>query len=374
MDLKVITEVADLQGKTVLVRSSCNVPLVDGKVRNSFRLRRALPTLKFLHERGARTIVISHIGRDSDETLKPVYEELNTFLPMRWGGDITDPAFVGVKEGMVDGDIVFCENLRRDVREEENSTELAKVIASYGDIFVNDAFAEAHRDHASTLGVATILPAFAGITLIEEITELQKVMQPQHPSLFLLGGAKFETKMPLVEKYLDLYDHVFVGGALANDVLKARGLEVGKSLVSDVSLKDASFLWSEKLIVPIDVVVEGPAGVLTKPADAVSGEEKIFDMGPQTIALLARYIGAAETILWNGPFGNYEAGFTESTEMIARLVADASGFSVLGGGDTVAAVEKLCLNDKFGFVSIGGGSMLTFLEHGTTSPLERLRR
>lgn len=374
MHLKLITEVKELRGVTVIVRSSCNVPLLDGKVRNSFRLRRALPTLQFLRAAGARTIVISHIGRDSEDTLKPVYDELNTLLPMDWGGDISDSSFATIKTAMKDGDIVFCENLRRDAREESNDVEFSKMIAQYGEIYVNDAFAEAHREHASTFGVSSILPAYAGITLAEEVTELKKVMQPNHPSLFLLGGSKFETKMPLVEKYLELYDHVFVGGALANDILKARGLEVGKSMVSEVSLAGATFLWSEKLIVPIDVVVEGPDGVQTKPANAVQSEEKIFDMGPETVAMLDDFIAAAKTILWNGPFGNYEAGFVESTEAVAQLVAEADGFSVLGGGDTVAAVEKLCLNDKFGFVSIGGGSMLTFLEHGTTTVLLKVMK
>ena len=374
MELKLITEVKELRGKTVIVRSSCNVPLLEGKVRNSFRLRRALPTLQYLRAEGARTIVISHIGRDPEDTLKPVYDELNTSLPMNWGGDITDSSFTTIKSAMQDGDIVFCENLRRDAREESNDVELAQMIAQYGEIFVNDAFAEAHREHASTFGIASILPSYAGITLAEEVTELKKVMQPNHPSLFLLGGSKFDTKMPLVEKYLELYDTVFVGGALANDILKARGLEVGKSMVSDVSLAGAAFLWSEKLIVPIDVVTEGTNGVQTKPANAVNSEEKIFDMGPETIAVLSKFIANAKTILWNGPFGNYEAGFVESTEAIAQLIAEADGFSVLGGGDTVAAVEKLCLNDKFGFVSIGGGSMLTFLEHGTTTVLQKLMK
>ncbi|OGG65180.1 phosphoglycerate kinase [Candidatus Kaiserbacteria bacterium RIFCSPLOWO2_02_FULL_45_11b] len=374
MELKSIAEVSDLRGKVVLVRASCNVPLVDGKVRNSFRLRRALPTLKYLKEAGAKVIVISHIGREVDETLLPVFEELATAIDMKWGGKVTDPLFTEKKAALNDGDILFCENLRQDVREEENDDSLGALLAEGVDLYVNDAFAEAHREHASTYGVAKLLLAYAGLTLIEEVTELQKVMQPNHPSLFLLGGAKFETKMPLVEKYLALYDHVFVGGALANDVLKARGFEVGTSLVSEVSLNDAPFLWSEKMLVPVDVIVEGPRGVVTKPADQVLPDEKIFDMGPETVELLTRYIAEAKTILWNGPFGNYEAGFEESTEAVAKLIADSDAFSVLGGGDTVAAVEKLGLNEKFGFISIGGGSMLTFMEHGSTPVLDLLKK
>lgn len=374
MDLRIITEVTDLRGKYVLVRSSCNVPLEDGVVRNEFRLRRALPTLTYLKEQGARVIILSHIGREPEETLKPVYSALHAMIDLSWGGTVTDPAFAAVHAAMKDGDIVLCENLRQDPREEENDPGFVQQLAALGKVYVNDAFAEAHRNHASTLGLALKLDAYAGITLAEEVTEVTKAMSPQAPALLLLGGAKFETKMPLVEKYLAAYDHVFVGGALTNDVLKARGLEVGTSLVSDVSLVGASFLWSEKLLVPIDVIVDGPAGVVSKAADAVLPEEKIMDAGPETVVMLQKYIAAANTILWNGPFGNYEAGFVEATEATAQLVAESSAFSVLGGGDTVAAVEKLGLNEAFGFVSIGGGSMLTLLEQGTTPVLDALCR
>lgn len=374
MELKLITEVDDLRGKYVIVRASFNVPLVEGRVRNDFRLKRALPTLKFLQDNGAKTIVISHIGREPEETLMPVYEELKNALPMKWGGKITDEAFVDIRNNLQEGEIVVCENLRQDEREEANDPVLAEIIANFGDLYVNDAFAEAHREHTSTLGVAKLLPAYAGITLSEEVEHLAKMMSPKSPSILLLGGAKFETKMPLVEKYLELYDHVFIGGALTHDILKARGLEIGKSLVSDVSLVEAPFLWSEKVLVPIDVVVEGKNGEETKPADSVLPEDIIYDLGYETIMMLKPYIEKAETILWNGPFGNYEKGFEEGTEAVAELVAGASGFSVIGGGDTVAAVNKLNLADKFGFMSIGGGSMLTLLEHGSTPALEVLRK
>jgi len=374
MTLRLITDASDLKGKYVLVRASCNVPIKDGKVRNAYRLKRALPTLQYLKEAGARVIIISHIGRDREDSLRPVFEALKEMIPLAWGGTITDPSFLDARNSMVNGEIVLCENLRQDPGEEKNDPALSATIASYGDLYVNDAFAEAHREHASTFGVAGLLPAYAGITLAEEVNELTKVMQPHTPSLFLLGGAKFETKMPLVEKYLELYDHVFMGGALTNDILKARGFEVGHSLVSDVSLKDAPFLWSEKLLIPIDVIVDGPNGVATRAVDAVSPGEKIFDIGPETVLMLEKYISAASTILWNGPFGNYELGYVEGTEAVAELIAEAKGFSVVGGGDTVAAVEKLNLNDKFGFVSIGGGSMLTLLENGSTPALDLLKK
>jgi phosphoglycerate kinase len=370
--MKTITEAGDLKGKYVVLRASLNVPLEDGEVRDRFRLDRALPTMRYLHEQGARVIILSHLGRKPEETLKPVFDVLQRHLPMQWGGPVTSEGFRQRRELMADGDLLMAENLRQDPREKANDAAFVDLLASFGQVYVNDAFAEAHREHASTYGLAAKLPAFAGLTLSQEVQELSKVMDPERPALFLLGGAKFETKMPLVEKYLKLYDHVFICGALINDILKAKGYEVGQSLVSDVSLVGAPFLESPKLIMPIDVMVDGPSGRMSKRPEDVTPEERIMDCGPMTVDMLVTYIEKAKTILWNGPFGAYELGYTESTERTARHVAESEAFSVIGGGDTVAAVEKLKLNDQFGFVSTGGGSTLTFLETGTTSVIDRL--
>ena len=373
MILRSITEVSDLRGKYVLLRSSLNIPLNDGKLRNTFRLERALPTMRYLHEQGAKTIIIAHIGREPEETLRPIFNELENRLPVHWGGLLTVEEFKQRRELMGEGDLLLAENLRQDERETSNEESFVELLVGLADIYVNDAFAEVHREHASTYGVASKLPAYAGLTLNEEVTQLTKVMSPRHPSLFILGGAKFDTKMPLVEKYLELYDKVFIGGALANDIFKARGLEVGTSMVSEVSLEGRSFLNNPDLLVPIDVVVNGPDGKQTKAVDKVTKEEKILDCGPQTVEMLATYIEDDKTVLWNGPLGDYEDGYTQGTEVIARYIAAADGFSVVGGGDTVAAIENLHLNDQFEFLSIGGGSMLTFLEHGTTPALELLK-
>ncbi|HEY0964702.1 MAG TPA: phosphoglycerate kinase [Candidatus Paceibacterota bacterium] len=371
--MKSITEVADLRGKRVIVRASLNIPLEeDGSIRNAFRLTRALATLRYLHEQGARTVIISHIGRKPEETLKPIFAALEKHLPIHWGGAVTGDEFKERAALISDGSFLMAENLRQDDREEANDEAFARTIAQFGDIYVNDAFAEAHREHASLFALAKLLPAYAGLTLREEVEQLRKVMVPQHPSLFLLGGAKFETKMPLVEKYLTEYDHVFVGGALANDVFKAKGYEVGTSLVSDVSLAGAAFLQSPKLLIPIDVVVKGPQGIRTCAPNEVAPDESIFDCGDTTIAMLAEHIKQAATVLWNGPFGNYEGGFKKSTEDTMHLLAESKAYSVVGGGDTVAAIEALGLNDKLGFVSIGGGAMLTYLEHGSTPVLDIL--
>lgn len=370
--MKKITQAGDVRGKVVIVRASLNVPVKDGVVTNTYRLMRALATLRYLHEAGAKTIIIGHIGRDPEETLKPVLDVLGKHLPLQWGGSIVSEHFKERLSLMGPGDFLLAENLRQDERESANDEGFASEIAALADIYVNDAFDNVHRVHASMSALAKLLPAYAGLNVSEEVEKLQIAMQPEQPSLFMLGGAKFETKMPLVEKYLDQYDHVFVAGALANDIFKAKGLEVGQSMVSDVSLAGASFLESEKLLIPVDVVVEGPGGVrTTTPAD-VQPDEKIFDAGPATVELLRTYIATAKTVLWNGPFGNFEAGFGKATEDTITALAAADAVSIVGGGDTVAAIEKLGVMDSLTFVSTGGGAMLTYLEHGSTPVLDLL--
>lgn len=370
--MKSITQCSEVQGKYVIVRSSCNVPITDGVVTNIYRLKQALPTLVWLKEAGARVIVIAHIGRAATDTLRPVCEAFNKLIPMTWGGNITGADFSSVRNDMKDGDIVMVENLRQDEREGANSVDFATMLASFGDIYVNDAFDNIHRDHASMVTLPTLLPAYAGITLKDEVDNVTKAMNPTSPSLFILGGAKFETKLPLIEKYLVSYDQVFVGGALLNDILKADGYSVGTSLVSDISLAGAAFLNSSKLIRPIDIVVRSERGDRTVLVHEVAEDEMIIDVGPATVALLAPYIAAAKTILWNGPLGLYESGAPGATHAVATLVAAAEGYSVIGGGDTVAAIEDLGLNTQFGFVSTGGGAMLTLLENGTTKALQAL--
>lgn len=371
--MKKITEASDLKGKRVIVRASLNLPIKDGVVANNYRLQRALPTLRYLKEHGAKIILIGHIGREPEETLKPVFTELETFLPAQWGGRIDSEEFKTRAELMSDGDLLMAENMRQHEGETKNTEAFAQLIASFGDVYVNDAFPNAHREHASMVGVAKLLPAYAGLNLMQEVENVSKVMQPERPSLFLLGGAKFETKMPLVEKYLELYDLVFVGGALANDIFKARGFEIGTSLVSDVSLAGSPLLNNPKLLTPVDVIVAGPDGVLTKKPEEVVAGDKILDCGDATIEMLREKVKESKTVLWNGPFGNYEGGFKKSTEDMAKILADADAFSVVGGGDTVAAIESLGLNDKLGFVSTGGGAMLTLLELGSTPALDLLR-
>jgi len=371
--MRPVTQADELQGKYVILRSSLNLPVANGVVTNEYRLIKSLPTLRYLHEAGAKVILIGHIGRKPEETLKPVFDALEKHLPVHWGGIIGSQECMDRRALMGNGDMLMLENTRQDERETNNDPEFAKEIAALGDIYVNDAFAVAHREQASVTGVAALLPSYAGLTLLQEVKQLAEVMKPSSPSLFIIGGAKFDTKMPLVEKYLSLYNYVFIGGALANDVLKAKGYAVGKSLLSDTVLDGAAFLDNPKLLLPVDLVVDG--GVLGKRAcglDQVQPDEAILDAGPKTVVMLREHINQAATILWNGPFGNYEGGYVAATEAVATLIAESDAQSVVGGGDTVAAIEKLGINDKFNHVSIGGGAMLEFLEKGTLPAIESL--
>lgn len=364
---------ADLVGKYVLLRGSLNVPLQNAQVFDDYRLEQLLPTINFLKNADAKIILIGHLGRELTDSLRPVYEHLAKQMPVIWGGRVDSPEFSEARADLKNGEVLLAENLRQDEREVENHLGLSEVLATLGDLYVNDAFADSHREHASIYGVAKLLPAYAGLAFEEEVEELSKALKPTSPSLFILGGAKFETKMPLLEKYLDLYDQVFVGGALLNDILLAEGNEVGKSLVSDVSLAGAAWLQNPKLIKAIDVVVRSDSGERICLVGEVQADEMIIDMGPETVAALAPVIASAETVLWNGPLGLYESGAEGSTHKVAEMLANSKAFSVVGGGDTVAAISDLGVADKLSFVSTAGGAMLTFLEKGTLPGVEVLR-
>ena len=363
----------DLEGTYVLVRSPLNVPVEGGKVANAFRLKQALQTIEFLREKKARVILISHIGREAHETLAPVFEALREYIPLSFCPQVTGEQPTSLRNSMHNGDVLLLENLRQDTRETENEITLAQELAALADVYVNDDFAASHRAHASLSAICALLPSYAGLSFLQEYTELSKVMSPKHPALFILGGAKFETKMPLVEKYLDIYDDIFIGGALANDFFKAKGYEVGDSLVSDASLGDSALLSHPKIKLPVDVVVvkNGVSRVTTP--DAILPGEMILDVGPKSIESLESTIMRSHTILWNGPMGNYEHGYPEQTLALARLITSSDAYTVVGGGDTVAAIESLGLNEAYGFLSTAGGAMLTFLEMGTLPALEALQ-
>ncbi len=371
-NLRDVTHIEHLEGTYVFLRLSLNVPIKDGVVRDQFRIMQSLPTIKYLLAHNARVILCSHLGKDGAESLAPVYKVLQQHIPVKFSPEVTGPATTSLRDALGNGEVLLLENVRKDAREMENSTEFAQELASLVSIFVNDDFAASHRAHSSLHAICQFLPSYVGINFAHEYEELSKALTPVSPSLFILGGAKFETKMPLVEKFLKLYDHVFIGGALANDFFKAKGYEVGKSLVSDMSLVGSPLLESKKILLPVDVVAvkDGVSRVCSP--QSVTADEDILDVGPQTIAILAEYITNAKTILWNGPFGDYEHGFQAQTLACAKLIADSKAYSVVGGGDTVASIESLGISSKFGFLSTAGGAMLTFLEDGKLTALDAL--
>ena len=351
--MKTIRDIPILENIPVLVRTAMNVPIENGEVANDYRLRRAIPTIRFLAERNARVVLVSHIGEQGTETLAPVAKALGKLVPrVQFFGETVGPRARQAVRDLSPGHVLVLENLRRDRGEKMNDPAFARELAALADVFVQDSFDTCHRAHASIIGVPKLLPSYAGLQLEEEVRELREARAPKSPSLAVIGGAKFSTKEAVLTTLLKTYDKVFVGGALADDFLKAAGKDVGKSLVSSAADQGAirKLLKDPKLVLPVDSVLDQGA---------------IVDHGTGTSALLARLAGEARTILWNGPLGKCEDGFSAGTAAFARAVASSRARSVLGGGDTVAAVEKLGLLPKFSFVSTGGGAMLDFLADGS---------
>ncbi len=370
-------EKEELKGKRVLLRAGLDVPLdAHGEVADLFRVRRAAESIVFLKERGAKVIVLSHIGRDPKESNEPVFRALKRELPLFFVPDILGQAAKDAVAAMREGDVILLENLRRDPGEAANDEVFARALAAFGDIYVDDAFSVAHRAHASIVGIPKFLPSYAGLLLSEELVHLSFAREPQSPSITILGGAKFETKAPLISLLLERYDHVFVAGALANDVLKAQGYEVGISLISK-ELPSKAVLEHSHFISPVDVTVESTdKQARVKGIQEVHKGDRIVDIGPDSVAKIAPLISGAKHILWNGPTGLYEGGYTTYTHQIARLIAGAvekGALSAIGGGDTIAAIEESGVGEKnLGFLSTGGGAMLEYLLKGTLPGIEAL--
>lgn len=369
-----ILSAGSLTGKRILVRAELNVPIKDGTVENRYRLNAALETLSYLHEHGARTLVIAHLGRDPRESLEPVARALQETLPLRFLRSFEGPEIDVALENMEEGDTVLFENLRANPGEEANDPAFARLLASLGDIYVNDAFAASHRTHTSIVGVPALMPSFAGVSFDREVKELSRALEPRSPSLIILGGAKFETKLPLLRAALYRYDMVFVGGAIAHDIFRAKGYEIGSSLQSKDTEGIEEIMQSNKVLLPIDVSVTGPSGTRVCLPEEVRAEETIVDAGPETITMLGSRILDAALVIWNGPLGNYEKGFSAQTESVAELVADSAALSFVGGGDTVASIERLGLGEAFTFVSTAGGAMLDFLVDGKLPGIEALEQ
>ncbi len=350
---------ADVKGKRVLLRVDFNEPVKDGVVADDARIKAALPTIAYLREQGAASItLLTHLGRptspqDPSGDLAPIRAALGALIDMQG--------------------IELHENLRFNPGEESNDPEFAKQLAALGDIYVNDAFAVSHREHASIVSVPKLLPSYAGLLMEREIAGLTPALTPPPGAVAIIGGAKFETKLHLIQKLLSQYSELLLGGALGNDVIKARGLPFGASMVShepvpvDVAIND-------RLMPPMDaVVMSGPGAEREAIIVDIRAEERIIDIGPATSALWAEKIAAAPFVLWNGPMGIYEEGYVDGTDMLAEALSKSPARAVVGGGDTIAALTKHTFDTQKVFVSTGGGAMLDFLTHGTLPGLEALR-
>ena len=359
---------AEVKNKRVLVRCDFDAPVKDGRVEDDTRLRALVPTLELLGERGARLVLIGHLDRPRGK----VVEEARL-----------SPVEVRLRD-LVKVSFEMRENLRFDPREESNDENFAKELAAQGDLYVNEAFADSHRAHASIVGVPKFLPAYAGLRFMEEVEMLRQAQTPPQNSIAIIGGAKFETKEPLLRNLLAAYSQVLLGGALADDVLKARGMPVGESLVANVGVP-TDLAENGHILAPSDVYLEdeddkGNARAAFT-AD-VRKEERIVDIGPMTAAAWAQKIIQANFVLWNGPMGIYEEGYREGTDTLARALAQGRCRAMVGGGDTLAAFQKSAFLspelrsnlEKSGraFFSTGGGAMLQYLAEGTLAGIEAL--
>lgn len=382
MDIKLVQN-AEVHGKVVLLRVDFNVPLKNGKVKDDTRIVQTLPTIEYLLENGAKIILVSHLGRPdgkavSELRMAPVADYLARLLkrPVQKMSECIGLKVQQAVKKMKEGDMLFLENIRFYPGEEKNSPAFAKDLAKLADLFVSDSFATAHRAHASTVGVAKYLPAYAGFLMQKEIENLSALLKDvKHPLTLITGGAKIDTKIGLLENFLDKADYFLMGGGLANTFLAAAGYDVGESLCEKDKLSVAQdiMLRAENLektfVLPTDVIVadeiSDSADTVDLPADDVMGDMKILDIGTRTVRKFASIIKKSKTVIWNGPVGLSECKpFSKGTVAIAKALVETKGLkSILGGGDTIDAIKRLGFSEAhFSFVSTGGGAMLEFLE------------
>ena len=380
----------DLQGKCVLIRADLNVPVADGKVTSDARISASMATIEFALKAGAKVMVTSHLGRpeegvySAENSLKPVVDVISAKLgkPIRLIEDWVDGGFE-----VANGELVVLENCRFNKGEKKSTDELSQKYANLCDIFVMDAFGTAHRAEASTHGVAKFAPvAVGGILLMNELEALTKaLLSPARPMVAIVGGSKVSTKLTVLESLSEKVDQMVVGGGIANTFLKATGHEVGKSLCEDDLVPTARALMTKMsargaaVPVAVDVVCgkkfDANEPAVLKDADAVSTDDMIFDIGPKSANELAEIIKNAGTVVWNGPVGVFEFDqFGEGTKTIAHAIANTNAFTLAGGGDTIAAIQKYDIYDKVSYISTAGGAFLEFLEGKTLPAVEILEQ
>ncbi|WP_138756342.1 phosphoglycerate kinase [Paenibacillus sinopodophylli] len=381
MNKKSVRDVAELAGKRVFVRVDFNVPLEDGKITDDKRIRETLPTINFLIEKGAKVILASHLGRPNGQVVEELRHTASAArLSELLGKQVTkaNEAIGEAVEAQVaalnNGDVLLLENVRFYEGEEKNDPELAKAFAKLADLFVNDAFGAAHRAHASTEGIAHILPAVSGLLMERELEVLGKALNnPERPFTAIVGGSKVKDKIAVIDKMLEIADNVLIGGGLSYTFFKAQGHEIGKSLVDNSKL-DLALEFIEKakklgknFLIPVDIVVtddfSANANTQIVDVDSIPADWEGIDIGPKTRELYAEVIKNSKLVVWNGPMGVFEIEpFSHGTLSVAQSCAETTGYTVIGGGDSAAAAEKFHLADKMDFISTGGGASLEFME------------
>ncbi len=356
--MKIITQLKrkNLLGKKVLVRVDFNVPLRASKITETSRLDQSLPTIEYLLKNGARVILVSHLGSDGKKSLAPIAKYLSQFFGVKLVKKFNDPKF---NIYLSAGQVVLLENIRKFDGEKKNNPDFAKKLAGLADIYVNDAFSVSHRIQASVGAVTKYLPSYAGLLFAKELKNLSLVLKPKKPFIVILGGIKFQTKIPLIKKFGKTADKIFIVGALANSFLKALGCDIGSSIADEDVSYIKPFLKNKKIVLPVDTIK--------------NKKGQIVDIGPKTLVLIKQAVKSARMIVWNGPAGWFEVGAKQGTLELAKIVADARGISIVGGGDTLAAIGQLKLDKKFTHLSLAGGAMLDFLATGTLPGIKALR-
>lgn len=387
----------NLNGKKVILRVDFNVPIADGKIADMKRIDAALPTIKYILDNGASIILLSHLGRIKTEedkkskSLKIVADKLKEMLPNKitFINETRSKEITKVAKSLKPGEILFLENTRfEDLNkkaESSNNPTLAKYWASLGDVFVNDAFATAHRAHASTVGIANYVKESAlGFLMEEEVKELSKLLKGfKRPFISIIGGAKVSDKLKVLEKLFTIADKVLIGGGMAYTFKKALGKEIGTSIFEQDRIEDVKkylSLYKDKIVLPIDNAItrefaNNPAVFTSSKNDNIPADYMGLDIGPETIRLFSREIANAKTIFWNGPLGVTEfSEYEKGTKAIAIAIADNKDvFSVVGGGDSVTAINKLGYQDKFSFISTGGGASIEFIQNGTLPGIDAIQ-